>query len=344
MRSLVLLIALSLTTCLLTAGTARTAPAATRTTSAWLPYWGTKAAYDDALRHADQLHTVSPFWYEASSATTITGYSGAGDRQIIDGLHGKGVKVVPTVVETPDAPAMAALLGDPAQRSRHTDALLRIAESGAYQGLDLDYERMTETKDPGLLERVRTGYNALMGDLCKRLHARHQQCVVTVMPQISGRPLVYDYPYLGKVADHLRIMGYNLHNALAQPGPLSSVTWYEQFLRYAVGTVPREKLEVALPAYGWDWTVGSNTRASHVTCLEAETLRRTKGVPYEFDAASATPHFAYPDAAGHRHEVWYQDARGTAAHLAVLHKWGVRGTGLWALGFEEAGLWDVLRG
>lgn len=59
-----------------------------RTGSAWLPYWGdVDAAYRDALRHASQLHTVSPFWYETSSDTGIKGHAGAGRRDIIDGLH-----------------------------------------------------------------------------------------------------------------------------------------------------------------------------------------------------------------------------------------------------------------
>ncbi|MFI9722531.1 glycosyl hydrolase family 18 protein [Streptomyces sp. NPDC052396] len=311
-----------------------------RTTSAWLPYWGTQTAYEDALRNAAQLHTVSPFWYEATSATAIGGYSGAGSRQIIDGLRAKGIKVVPTVVETPDAAAMATLLNDPAQRALHIDALLHTADAHGYDGLDLDYERMSETKDAGLTERVRVGYNALTGELCAQLHARHRECVITVMPYDHTLP--YDYPHLGKVADRLRIMGYNLHNALDKPGPLSSLAWYEKFLRYATGAVPREKLEIALPAYGWDWTVGSNARAAHVTSLEAAALRRAKGAHYQFDTASGTPHFAYTDAAGHRHEVWYQDARGSAAHLAVLRRYGVTGTGLWALGFEDPALWDAL--
>ncbi|MFI9779596.1 hypothetical protein ACIHCV_33715 [Streptomyces sp. NPDC051956] len=40
--------------------------------------------------------------------------------------------------------------------------------------------------------------------------------------------------------------------------------------------------------------------------------------------------------------VWYQDARGTQAHLSVLRRCGVRNTVLWALDFEDPGLWAVL--
>ncbi|MER6775858.1 MULTISPECIES: glycosyl hydrolase family 18 protein [unclassified Streptomyces] len=317
---------------------------ATRTVSAWLPWWNIETGYQDARAHAGQLHTVSPFWYATSSATAVDGETGAGNRRIIDGLRAEGVKVVPTVTEGLDAPAMAALLGDPDRRAAHVNALVAVATSRAYDGLDLDYERMTETGDAALRERVRTGYNALATELCARLHALAKQCVITVMPRTRDSGTAFDYAHLGSVADRLRIMGYNLHNALEAPGPLSSLAWYEEFLAYATANVPRDKLEVALPAYGWNWTVGSTARAKHVTTQEAEALRRAVGAPYTYDTASGTPHFTYTDDAGERHEVWYQDARGTAAHLAVLTRFGVRAPGLWALGFEAPDLWPALAG
>ncbi|MCX5151721.1 glycosyl hydrolase family 18 protein [Streptomyces sp. NBC_00320] len=317
-------------------------PAPARTVSAWLPWWNIEAGYQDALAHADQLHTVSPFWYATSGESAVKGETGAGDRRIVDGLRAKGIKVVPTVTESLGAPAMAALLHDPARRAAHVEALLDIATSRRYDGLDLDYERMTETEDTVLREQVRTGYNALTTELCARLHALAKQCVITVMPRTRDSGQAFDYAHLGSVADRLRIMGYNLHNALQAPGPLSSLAWYEEFLAYATANVPRGKLEVALPAYGWNWTVGSTARAGHVTTREAEALRRAVGAQYTYDTASGTPHFTYTDDEGERHEVWYQDARGSAAHLEVLARFEVRAPGLWALGFEDPALWKTL--
>lgn len=78
-----------------------------------------------------------------------------------------------------------------------------------------------------------------------------------------------------------------------------------------------------------------------MTSTEAEALRRDRQAAYVFDEASGTPHFTYTDG-GRRHEVWYQDAHGSAAHLAAMGKYGVRNSGLWALGFEDPGLWQAL--
>lgn len=322
------------------------ARAGVRTASAWLPYWNAERAYKDALRHASQLHTVSPFWYEAGSATRVKSHEGAGDRRIIDGLHDAGMKVVPTVTETLGPEEMARMLGDRRARRAHVRALERIVGSGAYDGIDLDYERMTYTDDERLRGRVRAGYNALVSEVCARLHAKRKQCVVTVMPRTRWAGQTYDYARLGKAADRVRLMGYNLHWAEGAPGPISSRAWYDEFLRYATATVPRDKIEVALPAYGWNWARGASggtrARARHVTAVEAQALRKREGAAYRFDAESGTPYFTY-DEGRVRREVWYQDARGIAAHLPLLKKYGVRNVGLWALGFEESRFWSVLR-
>ncbi|MFI9045371.1 glycosyl hydrolase family 18 protein [Streptomyces sp. NPDC053427] len=314
-----------------------------RTASAWLPYWGdTEAAYQDALEHADQLHTVSPFWYEAS-ADTVKAEDGAGNEGVIDGLHRAGIRVVPTVTETAGAAEMAALMHDPRRRAAHVDALLETAGSRSYDGIELDYETMATTGDRATQERVRTGFNLLTRDLCARLHARGKECVITVLAHVRGPGGAYDYQHLGRVADTVRIMGYDLHWSGGDAGPLSSKDWYEQVLRYATDTIPRNKIEVAFPGYGWDWTKGTKGRAGHLTWKEADSLRKQTGADYHFDSASGTPYFTYRKN-GAEHEVWYQDARGVAEQLPLLKKYGVRGTGLWALGFEDPDVWAALRG
>ncbi|MFF7408253.1 glycosyl hydrolase family 18 protein [Streptomyces lydicus] len=315
-----------------------------RTVSAWLPYWGdVDAAYRDALRHASQLHTVSPFWYQTSSDDVVTGHQGAGRRGIIDGLHDAGIDVVPTVTETLGAEKMAALMHDPERRRLHVDTLLDLVASRAYDGLDLDYEAMALTGDKEARERVRTGYNALVKQLCARLHARDKQCVVTVLARVRGSGTAFDYEKLGRYADRVRIMGYDLHWSGGAAGPLSSRDWYDEFLRYATDTIPRHKIEVAFPGYGWDWVTGIKGHAAHLTWKEAEALRVRVDAEYLFDEASGTPHFVY-EKDGVPHEVWYQDARGVRAQLPLLRKYGVRGAGLWALGFEDPGFWSALRG
>ncbi|MET7367802.1 glycosyl hydrolase family 18 protein [Streptomyces sp. NPDC005566] len=315
-----------------------------RTVSAWLPYWDQEGAYQDALLHADQLHTVSPFWYQAVSAGRIDAHPGAGERRIIDGLHRAGAKVVPTVMETMESGALAAILTSSARRTEHADALMRTVATRDYDGLDLDYESIAATGD-ATYAAVRDGFTALATDLCRRLQGLGKQCVITVFPKTATTGRIWDYAALGRVADRIRIMGYNLHWSGGDPGPLADTRWYEDILTRATALVPAAKLEMGLPAYGWDWPADSDSTSAtkHVTWKEAEALRKQQGAPYRLDEVSGTPYFTYEDGTELR-EVWYQDARGVATHLPVLRRHGVTNTVLWALNFEDPELWPVLAG
>ncbi|MFF0745974.1 glycosyl hydrolase family 18 protein [Streptomyces sp. NPDC004111] len=309
-----------------------------RTVSAWLPYWDQETGYHDALAHADQLHTVSPFWYELKAADRVDAHPGAEQKHIVDGLHAAGIKVVPTVNEALPAGRLAALVTSPAQRAQHVRTLLAVADRGDYDGLELDYESIAPTGDATYRE-VRAGYAALVTELCAELHRRALTCAVAVSPQADGNGRIWDYPALGRAADRVRIMGYDLHWRGSGPGPLATPDWYDRTLAHATSLIPPAKIEMALPGYGWDWSPGTPTR--HVTWKEAEALRERQGSPYTFDADAGSPHFTYREGNARR-TVWYQDARGVAAHLPALRKHGVTGTGLWALGFEDPRMWEEL--
>ncbi|WP_457518898.1 glycosyl hydrolase family 18 protein [Streptomyces sp. TE33382] len=219
--------------------------------------------------------------------------------------------------------------------------MLRTARSRDYDGLDLDYESIAATGDATYAE-VRDGFTALSTDLCDRLHALDKKCVITVFPKTATTGRIWDYAAIGRVADRMRIMAYNLHWAGGEPGPIADTRWYDDILTRATALVPAAKLEMGLPAYGWDWPAGgSRAAAGHVTWKEAEALRREQGAPYRLDTVSGTPYFTYRDG-GEPHEVWYQDAHGVATHLPVLRRHGVRNTALWALHFEDPALWPEL--
>ncbi|WP_327435477.1 MULTISPECIES: hypothetical protein [unclassified Streptomyces] len=52
--------------------------------------------------------------------------------------------------------------------------------------------------------------------------------MVTVFPRTAtpeGR--IWDHAALGRVADRIRIMGYNLHRSGGDPGPLADTRWYD---------------------------------------------------------------------------------------------------------------------
>ncbi|MGH8837095.1 MAG: glycosyl hydrolase family 18 protein, partial [Actinomycetes bacterium] len=325
-----------------------------RMVSGWLPYWAMADALEAATANGDLWGTASPFWYQATGSTTIVGQPGAGDQALIRSLRAAGIEVLPTITETLDAPAMAALLGDQAQRAAHVQALVNLATGLGVDGIDLDYESMNFGGTPADKAAVRTGFVTLVGELGAALNTQDMTLSVTVGPRTSELDLnwaVFDYAGIAAAADLVRIMTYDLHYRGGPPGPIAPLPWVHQVLGYAVTVIPAAHIQVGVPLYGYDWqcetpactTQAAGAAATALTYEQAEALRTAKGAVREWSAADAAALFRYTDDAGRPHVVWYNDHQSTQAKMSLVGAYRLAGLVFWAVGFEDTGQWKPLR-
>jgi spore germination protein len=318
--------------------------------SVWLAYWNMPAALHSAVADAGLVGTASPFWYAISGDSTIEDNPGAGARSIIDGLRGRGIRVVPTVTETDDMHDFARTLSSAPRRAAMVHALLTIAGSRQYSGLDLDFEQFALDRrgDPVLADEVAARYPGFLAEVCGALHAIGRSCTVTIMPRTTSDHVywrkqlatwVYDYGALARVADRVRIMAYDEHAPGGPPGPVAPYRWVAQVVAYAGSVMPVRTVELALPAYGYDWSAGS---ATSITSRQAPALAAQNGVSPSWSAAQAEYTFHYT-ADGHRHTVWYEDATAAYDRARLAKAAGFVGIDLWAAGGEDPAVWPRLR-
>ncbi len=334
---------------LLMGGSAVAAPPAPRFVNGWLPYWTMDESLESATDNADLWSSASPFWYKATGATTLKRHRGAGDEDVVDALRDGNITVIPTVTESLDTPAMAALLGDEDQRAAHVRMLTDLVDTHGYDGIDLDYESMNFGGTVADRQAVRAGFVVLVRELNDALDGKVLS--VTVGPRTRADDpnwLVFDYDGIGAAADRVRIMTYDYHWRGGRPGAVAPLVWVEKVLTYAVTAIPAGKIEAGVPLYGYDWPAdpaqadghGNATALSHAG---AERLRERHDAPRQWSDAAAAPSFTYTDAEGVRHQVWYNDAESTRAKSGLIEKYGLRGLAFWAVGAEDAGHWPALR-
>jgi spore germination protein len=335
----------------LTSASATTVPR--RIVAGWLPYWTMDSSLATATSNGDLWSDASPFWYEATGATTVTKYAGAGDAAVRDALREVGIKVVPTVTETLNAPQMAALLGDASQRRAHVTTLVNLVTANGYDGIDLDYERMNwGTSDPAVKAAVRTGFVTFVRELESALDTYGKMLSVTVGARTSSTTAswaVFDYKGIGAVADRVRIMTYDYH--VSSPGPIAPLWWVEKVLAYAVTDIPAGRIQVGAPLYGRDWTCAdptcetraSGTSVKALSYRQAEALRVKEEAVRLWSATDAAPYFTYVDDLGRTHVVWYNDVDSTKAKMTLVGKYYLAGIAFWAVGYEDARQWTPLR-
>jgi spore germination protein len=328
-------------------------PAPRRIVAGWLPYWSMDSSLATATSNADLWSDASPFWYEATGASTITNHPGAGDPAVRDALRDQGIKVLPTVTETLNAPQMAALLGDASQRSAHVTTLVNLVTTNGYDGIDLDYERMNwGTSDPAVKTAVRTGFVTFVRELASALDTYGKMLAVTVGARTSSTTAswaVFDYKGIGAVADRVRIMTYDYH--VSTPGAIAPLWWVEKVLAYAVTEIPAGRIQVGAPLYGRDWvcadstceTRASGTSVKTLSYRQADALRVNEEAARLWSATDAAPYFTYLDDLARTHVVWYNDVDSTKAKMTLVGEYYLAGIAFWAVGYEDARQWTPLR-
>ena len=202
--------------------------------------------------------------------------------------------------------------------------------AGGYRGVDVDFEYARREDREALGEFV--------GELRERMHRLGRPVSVALAPKTSDdQPgILYegmDYRLLGEAADQALLMTYEWGYSRGQPMAVAPVNLVRRVAEYAVSRIPREKLILGIPNYGYDWPlpfVPGETRAKTVGNVEAARLAAALGAEIFFDEIAQTPYFYYRED-GTKHVVWFEDARSIRAKLEVVRDFDLAGVGCWQI-------------
>jgi spore germination protein YaaH len=309
-----------------------------------IPYWDLGPGTAAVAANPGAVDEVSPWIYtlgpDGSVISAVPPQDLATTTATMATLRGLGVPLMPSVSNMVGGDfsydAVAPLLHDPATMARNISSITRLAVSGGYAGIDLDYEELHGDD--------RAAFSAFVTQLADSLHAAHKKLSVAVFAKTDDagedqRNVAQDYAAIGAAADEVRLMTYDYHWETSPPGPLAPSGWVHDVLAYATTVIPPDKLVVGLDAAGYDW-VGN--RAQPITFARATQLAASHGAAVAFDPLSRSPWFRYTDAEGTDHEVWFENAASAEAKRAVAASFGVRGVFLWMFGPPDPALWATL--
>ena len=215
------------------------------------------------------------------------------------------------------------------QRTLIENLLAAVQEKG-YAGVDVDFEYV--------LPEDREGYAAFVGNLREVMNANGYTVSVALAPKTSAaqKGLLYegvDYALLGEAADSVFLMTYEWGYTYGPPMAVAPLNKVREVLDYAVTEIPREKIYMGIPNYGYDWPLPferGRTRARLIGNVEAVKIAAENGAQIEFDTISQSPHFTYRSQEV-QHEVWFEDVRSMKAKINLVKEYGLRGFGYWNL-------------
>ena len=231
-------------------------------------------------------------------------------------------------------PAAVHELLAPTKRAGHIAELINAAANA--DGLEIDYENL-RAKD-------RDAYSAFIKDLGTAVHMRHQRLSVVVQAKTTDRvgdeAKAIDWSAVASAADEVKVMAYHFHHASGPPGPIAPPEWVETLAKFALQSIPREKLTLVLTVDGFDWPFKKS--AQSIDFPEAIKLASAQHTALKRDIESDSLHFDYEDSAGLPHEVWFEDAVGLEAKIRTLQALGVSRVAFWRLGAGDPEFWNHL--
>ncbi len=233
------------------------------------------------------------------------------------------------------------ILTDNQVQERLINNIIRMLEEKNYYGLDIDFEYVYPSD--------RENYNNFLRKVVNRLKPLGYSVTTAIAPKISAdQPgLLYeghDYVAHGEIVDHIIIMTYEWGYTYGPPMAVSPLNQVKRVLDYAVTVIPREKIFMGIPNYGYDWTLPyvSGTAARSLSNVAAVDLARDVGANIQFDTKAQSPFFNYYDSSGNQHVVWFEDARSIDAKLRLVNQYRLGGISYWTIGVYFPQNWLVL--
>ena len=301
--------------------------------AAYVPYWDHAAARTVIDANVEFINQVSPFWYAIrpdGSVTLQDEENTVVDIAWLEGLRARGIRVIPTVSNhyperwAPDV--VRSVLGDPATRAAHIDAIVSLVRSGPFDGVDIDYEELGP--------QDRAVFATFIDELGAALHAQGLLLAVDVMPDDIGPQDAYDLGVIGRAADQVRLMAYTYSYSGSDPGAIAPLGWVASRVRAAAAQMPADRLVLGLASFGYDWPTSGSAEGTGIGYDQALARIPAGVTPRWTEDAEWT--FQHSDGA---REVWYSDADTAGVRAALASDFGLGGVFLWRSGEEDPDSW-----
>jgi spore germination protein len=208
--------------------------------------------------------------------------------------------------------------------------LLETVKEKGYSGVDIDFEY--------ILPENRVGYAEFVGRVRAVMNENGYKVSVALAPKTSSdQPgLLYegmDYALLGENADTVFLMTYEWGYTYGPPMAVAPLNMVRQVVEYALTQIPREKILMGIPNYGYDWPLPFErgiTKARLVGNVEAPQIAAENGAEIQFSETAQSPFFTYTND-GVSHEVWFEDVRSIEAKINLAKEYSLLGVGYWNL-------------
>ncbi|OYD08828.1 glycosyl hydrolase family 18 protein [Paludifilum halophilum] len=293
-------------------------------------------------RMAKYLTYISPFSYRVKPNGDLIPLE---DEAAMEEIHRR--RTSPMLVITnfeegtfsPEIPR--SIFNDSKARKRLIKNVLNTLEKKDFYALNIDFEHIRPED--------KKKYNDFLREITPRVKKAGYPVSTALAPKTSAKQTggwhgAHDYAAHGKIVDFVVLMTYEWGWTGGPPMAVAPTPKVRQVLDYATSVIPRDKIMMGAPLYGYDWRLPyrEGTNAKKISPVEAAALAKKRGATINYDQKDQAPWFKYTDDNGNDHIVWYENKQSVQAKLDLVKKYNLRGISYWVLGDEFPENWQLL--
>lgn len=304
--------------------------------SAWIASWNSQKALTSLKLYGDKLNSVLPAWYQVSSDGILQSLDTQGmSDAILSEARAHNLHVLPSIGSSFDPTRVEKLMNDTSLRSKFISDLIAEASKKHYDGFDIDWEQMNPSDE--------TQFTSFISDLSQSLRSKNLLLSISLEAKTGtdedqASTASENWDTLGRLADQLRIMAYDFHYEQSDPGPTTPLLEYREVIAYSLTHLPKEKIVMGLPTYGYEWILGKvgtgyqyDDMQNRITQIGVQTLR---------DDRDQTLHAQFRSNDG-VHELWFDDALSIAQKIQIAQTSNINQFSFWHLGGEDERIWSI---
>lgn len=291
----------------------------------------------ELIQDADGLNVISPTWFAVTdNSGTLRSYA---DKSYVDTAHSAGLSVwahFGNVDVTGTDADPATYFADSDARASIISQLMQVADETGLDGINLDFESLSEDAIPQYLQFIRE----------LSLAAHEKNLIVSVDNFVPSYTKYYKRQEQAKAADYIVIMGYDEHTSSSEEaGPVASISYVKQGIEDTLAEVSKDQVINAVPFYtrGWTEVFGNSVPQSETLGMdEADQFVEEHGIELSFDS-DVGENCGTAETDDARYSIWLEDEQALEEKMKLIQEYDLAGCAAWRLGYERSSVWSIMK-
>lgn len=289
-------------------------------------------AFASDTQNMTGVNVISPTWFSVTS--TQGNISSLASSDYVSQAHAKGLEVWGLIDNFDDEVSTLDTLSVRSARQHIIDMLLSEAKRVDLDGINVDFEALTEEEAPHFIQFIRE-----LSVAC-----RNNGLVLSVDNPVPQYTAFYNRKEQGIVADYVIIMGYDEHTVGSETaGSVASLPFVEEGIAQTLSEVPKEKVINGIPFYTRLWTEANNGMVTSEVCsmdqADAYVEKYNMEVYWNTDVSQ---NYAEAVTDSGVLKMWLEDEESLEEKMKLIQKYELAGVAEWKLGFERDDVWKII--